>query len=70
MITRGYGIATGGGLGGTIVVDIADLVLEPEVELDLDVDDELLLEGDGDLELGGDDEVTLEDDGDLEVDCE
>ena len=60
----------GGGPGGTIVVDFDDLELEPEVDLELGVDDDLMIEGDGELELDGDDELNLEGDGDLEVDCE
>ena len=60
----------GGGPGGTIVVDVGTLTLEPEVDLDLGVDDDLLLSPDGDLEMDGDEELTVEADGDLEVDCE
>ena len=60
----------GGGPGGTIVVDVGTLTLEPEVDLDLGVDEDLLLGSDGDLEMDGDDELIVEGDDDLEVDCE
>lgn len=68
MITRGYGIATGGGPGGSVLVDFGDLNFESD-ELELTGDGELTIEGDDDMDTT-DDALTVEGDDDLEVGCE
>jgi hypothetical protein len=38
VITRGYGITGGGGLGGTVFVDGIDVELEGDIEAELEAD--------------------------------
>ena len=66
-MTHYLAITTGGGSGGTVVMDIRDLILEPEEVITLDAEDDLLLGADGDLIMTGDGDLILDADEDLEA---
>ena len=69
-MTHFVAITTGGGSGGTVLIDLADLVFEQEADLVLAADGDLVLAADEVLVVDGEDDMTLTPDDDLEVGCE
>lgn len=60
----------GGGPGGTVLVDMADVEFERTGDLELAAGGELTVEGSDDLDSDSGGDLNLTDDADLEVGCE
>ena len=63
-------IDTSGGPGGTVLVDMGDLIFEAEPDLVLEPDPALVLATEDDMEIEGDGDMVLTPDDDVEVGCE